>query len=64
MSSMEISIDVANGLVHADHIGTRLHINIFRERRHQLPNVDDDLHDLGVDEVLEDGSGLLLHRVL
>ena len=64
MAFMEISIDVANGLVLTDHIGARLSINIFRERRHQLPNVDDDLHDLGVDEVLEDGRGLFFHRVL
>ena len=64
MAFMAISIDVANGLALADHIGARLSINIFRERRHELPNVDDDLHDLGVDEALEDGCVLFLHRVL
>ena len=54
----------ADGLVLADNVGTRLLVDDFRERCHQLPNVDDDLQELGVDEVLEDGCGLLLHRIL
>ena len=48
----------------ADNVGARLPVDVLRERCHQLPYVCDDLHDLGVDETLENECSLLLHRIL